>query len=109
MNKAQENAAKQAEGIAKIASETKADPILTHDQELRRVISALDGDDMKVAMNVIVTKDPFAVIDALRRYIDALTSDRDEIREVFAQRDRANHYICGGDIRGLCNKDGGND
>ena len=64
---------------------------------------------MKVAMNVIVTKDPFAVIDALRRHIDALTSDLNEIRDVFAQRDRSNHYICGGDIRGLCNKDGGND
>ena len=92
----QEYAAKQAEGIAKIASETKADPILTHDQSLRQIISALDENDTRVAMEIIVAKDPFIVFDALRNHVKELTDDLNNIHKILDDRDEKIHYICGG-------------
>lgn len=90
-------AADQAKEEIKVSSISKADPDVTHESEWRRIVSAADEEDQRIAMEVILIKNPFVVIDALKAYMSSMYTDLKSLREVFTNKEAAESDICGGD------------
>lgn len=90
-----EKAADQAEGL-KIATKTQA-PVTAHVEEIRRIVASMDKEDAKAALDVLVIKHPFVVMDALKGYFETMDEDLKELRKVFTQREAYESDICGGD------------
>ena len=76
---------------------SKADPDVTHESEWRRIVSTADEDDQRIAMEVIIIKNPFIVIDVLKAYMSSMYADLKSLREVFTNKEAAESDICGGD------------
>lgn len=91
-----EKAADQAEGL-RIATMSKADPVTAHTEEIRRITNNYDEEDARTALDVLVVKHPFVVMDALKDYFKDMDKDLKDLRKVFMTRDSREDAICGGD------------
>lgn len=89
-----EKAADQAEGL-RIATKTKA-PVTSHVEEVRRITNNYDEEDARAALDVLVIKHPFVVMDALRGYFVTMDDDLKSLRQIFTQRESCENDICGG-------------
>lgn len=90
-----ERAADQAEGL-RIATKTQA-PVTAHVEEVRRITNNYDEEDARAALDVLVIKHPFVVMDALKGYFETMDEDLKSLRQVFTQRESYESDICGGD------------
>lgn len=89
-----ERAVDQAEGL-RIATKTQA-PVTAHVEETRRIVASMDEEDARAALDVLVIKHPFVVMDVLRGYFETMSVDLKELRKVFTQRESYENDICGG-------------
>lgn len=89
-------ASDQAEGL-RVATMSKADPVTAHTEEIRRITNNYDEEDAQTAMEVLVIKHPFVVMDTLKGYFQTMDADLKELRKVFTQRESYESDICGGD------------
>jgi hypothetical protein len=81
----------------RIGSMTKADPVTAHIEEIRRITNNYDEEDARTALDVLVIKHPFIVMDTLKGYFQSMDEDLKELRKVFTQRESYESEICGGD------------
>lgn len=88
--------ADQAEGL-RVATMTKADPVTAHTEEIRRITNNYDEEDARTALDVLVIKHPFIVMDTIKGYFQSMDEDLKELRKVFTQREAYESDICGGD------------
>lgn len=93
----QKKAADQAKDEIKVSSMSKADPDVTHESEWRRIVSAADEEDQRIAMEVIIIKNPFIVIDVLKEYMSSMYADLKSLREIFTNKETHEDDVCGGD------------
>lgn len=93
----QKKAADQAKEEIKVSSISKANPDASHEVEWRRIVAAAGEEDQRIAMEVILVKNPFVVIDALKAYMGSMYTDLKSLREVFTNKEAAEKDICGGD------------
>ena len=91
-----EKAADQAEKL-RVATRTIANPDAAHEEEIRRITNNYDDADAKTALEVLVVKHPFVVMDALKDYFKDMDKDLKDLRKVFMTRDSREDAICGGD------------
>jgi len=81
----------------RIGSMTKADPEKSHTEEIKRITNNYDEEDAKTAINVLVVKHPFVVIDSIKEYLEKMDEDLKGLRKVFTEREQRENDICGGD------------
>ena len=81
----------------RIGSMTKADPEKSHTEEIKRITNNYDEEDARTALDVLVIKHPFIVMDTLKGYFQSMDEDLKELRKVFTQREAYENDICGGD------------